>query len=290
MKYTLGEAKELISHCIQLPCNEGFKYAKYLLEKVYGNPHKIIATYKKEIKQWPQIKFGDARAFQKFHTFLLKYRSMSFNQRWNALDSQDILCIIISKLPGGIMERWIRKVLNIRRCQVREPTLNDMTDLEDIEEETILMNGPLFSCEALADYHTKLEHPVRQKRIKNYTIKAEDENKKDVRGSSEDNSSKCKMCNGRHDLDECKAFNDMTVEERSKFLSKQKLCYGCCEVISPKHTARNCTRRRNRKICLAKHPAGLHGTRLEGRMTVKMIMIQERLSKTVVPTSKMFSV
>ena len=31
-------------------------------------------------------------------------------------------------------------------------------------------------------------------------------------------------------------------------------------------------------------------TRLEGRMTVKMIMIQERLPKTIVPTSKMVSV
>ena len=243
LKYTSGEAKELINHCIQLLSNEGFKYAKYLLGKVYGNLHKILATYRKEIKQWPQIKFGDARAFLKFHTFLLKCRNMSFNQRWNALDSPDILCMLISKLPRGIMERWNRKVLNIRRCQEREPTLNDMTDF--IEEETILMNDPLFSHEALAHYHTKLEHPVRQKWMKNYTIKAEDENKKDVRGSSEDNSSKCKMCNGRHDLDECKAFNDMTVEERSKFLSKQKLCYGYYEVTSSKHSARNCPRRRN---------------------------------------------
>ena len=158
------------------------------------------------------------------------------------------------------MERWNRKALNTRRCQVREPTLNDMTDF--IEDETILMNDPLFSREALADYHTKLEHPVRQKRMKNYTIKAEDENKKDVRGSSKDNSYKCKMCNGRHDSNECKAFNDMTVEERSKFLSKQKLCYGCYEVISSKHTARNYPRRRNCKICLAKHPTGLHGYKI----------------------------
>ena len=237
LKYTSGEAKELINHCIQLPSNESFKYAKYLLEKLYGNPHKILATYRKEIKQWPQIKFEDARAFQKFHTFLLNCRSMSFNQRWNALDSPDILCMLISKLPGGIMERWNRKVLNIRRCQVREPTLNDMTDF--IGEETILMNDPLLSHKVLADYHTKLEYPDRQKQMKNYTIKAEDENKKDVRGSSE-NSSKCKMCNGWHDLDECKAFSDMTVEERSKFLSEQKLCYVCYEVISPKHTVRNC--------------------------------------------------
>ena len=64
-----------------------------------------------------------------------------------------------------------------------------------------------------------------------------------VRGSSEDNSSKCKMYNLWHDLDECKAFNDMTAEEKSKFLTKQKLCYGYYEVISPKHTTWNCPTR-----------------------------------------------
>ena len=83
------------------------------------------------------------------------------------------------KLPGGTMTRWNRKVLNIR-CQVRKPTSDDSTDF--IEEETILINDSLFSHEVLADYHTKLECPVRQKQMKNYTIKAEDENKKDVKG------------------------------------------------------------------------------------------------------------
>ena len=70
------------------------------------------------------------------------------------------------------------------------------------------------------------------------------------------------MYNGRHDLDECKAFNYMTVEERSKFLSKENLCYGCYEAISPKHTARNCSRRSNCKIFLANHSTGLHGYKI----------------------------
>ena len=47
LKYTSGKAKELINHCIQLPSNEGFKYAKYLLGNLYGNPHKILASYTK---------------------------------------------------------------------------------------------------------------------------------------------------------------------------------------------------------------------------------------------------
>ena len=158
------------------------------------------------------------------------------------------------------MEGWNRKVLNTRRYQIKEPTLDDMTDF--IEQEAILMSDPLFSPKALADYHTKLDPPVRQEQMKNYKIKAEDEdNKKDVKGSSEDNSSRCKICDGQHKQDQCKAFNDMTVEERSKFLSKQKLRYVCYESISP-NTARNCPRRRNCKICLAKHSTGLHGYKI----------------------------
>ena len=183
---------------------------------------------------------------------------MSFNQRWNALDSPDILCKVISKLRGEKMER------RNRRCQVREPILDDLVDF--IEEDTILIKDPLFSHEVLADYHTKLERLVRQKQMKNYTIKAEDEkDKKYMKGSSEDSrfsSSGCKMCNRWHDLDVCKAFNSMTVEKRNKYLSKQILCYACYEAISPKHTARKFTRRKSCVICLVKHPTGFHGYKI----------------------------
>ena len=99
------------------------------------------------------------------------------------------------------------------------------------------------------------------------------------------------MCDGQHDLDVCKAFNDITVEERSKFLSKPKLCYGCYEVTSPKHTARNCPRRRNCHICLEKHPTGLHEYMIRRKDGSKSDDddFQERLSKIIVPTSKTFS-
>ena len=143
IKYTSGDARELIKHCIQLPSNEGFKHAKYLLEKVYGNPHKILASYRKEVKNWQPIKFGDGIAFRWFHNFLLRCKSVATNQRWNALDNLDILCMLPSKLPSGIMERWNREVLKIRRQQHQEPNLEDFTKY--VEDEAILMSDPLFS-------------------------------------------------------------------------------------------------------------------------------------------------
>ena len=45
IKFTTGEARELIKHCIQLPHNRGYQHARALLERTYGNPHKILSSY-----------------------------------------------------------------------------------------------------------------------------------------------------------------------------------------------------------------------------------------------------
>ena len=55
--------------------------------------------------------------------------------------------------------------------------------------------------------------------MKNYTIKAEDENKEDVRGSSEDNSSK------RFDLDECKIFTDISWGEKQVLVKAETMLW-----------------------------------------------------------------
>ena len=39
IKYTKGEAKELVMNCIHQPPREGYQIAKMLLEKRYGDPH-----------------------------------------------------------------------------------------------------------------------------------------------------------------------------------------------------------------------------------------------------------
>ena len=73
----------------------------------------------------------------------------------------------------------------------------------------------------------------------------------------------CPLCNSSHDLDECRNLNKIEVEGRSKFLSKQKLYYGCYEKIFQSHIAHNCPIRRTCKICVGKHPTGLHGFMLK---------------------------
>ena len=48
--YTKGDAKNMVKNCIQLPPEDGFKTAKHLLNERSGYTHRIIAAYRREIK------------------------------------------------------------------------------------------------------------------------------------------------------------------------------------------------------------------------------------------------
>ena len=51
--------------------------------------------------------------------------------------------------------------------------MNDITEF--VEEETILMNDPLFAREALGEFNTKPERHLRQRNTNSYVAKPEDE-------------------------------------------------------------------------------------------------------------------
>ena len=42
---------------------------------------------------------------------------------------------------------------------------------------------------------------------------------------------KCSLCEGNHDLDDCNSFLQFDLQERSKWLFHNKLCYGCLNAI-----------------------------------------------------------
>ena len=89
IKYKTGERKELIKYCIEQPANKGYVNAINLLYRKYGDQHTILAAYKKEVKECPHIKVGDAAGFHKYYNFLLKCQSIIGGNKWNALDSPE---------------------------------------------------------------------------------------------------------------------------------------------------------------------------------------------------------
>ena len=55
IKYTSGEAKDLIRHCVHDPVS-CYDNALSLLEREYGDPLRIACAYMEKLKNWPAIK------------------------------------------------------------------------------------------------------------------------------------------------------------------------------------------------------------------------------------------
>ena len=67
----------MVMNCIHQPRGEGYKVAKLLLEESYGDPDRLLASYRKEIKQWQPLKIGDATSFRRFSNFLVKCQNVT---------------------------------------------------------------------------------------------------------------------------------------------------------------------------------------------------------------------
>ena len=117
-----------------MPAEIGFETAKRLLTERYGDPYRIIAAYRKEIKQ-------------KFQNFLVKLENVGHLQSWNVLDTPDIMCMLLSKFPSSARDKWSRNALTICRRQKREPDLTDF--IHFVNDETLIVSDPIFSKEAV---------------------------------------------------------------------------------------------------------------------------------------------
>ena len=83
---------------------------------------------------------------------------MNYSTFKNLLDSLDLICMILSKVPGHLQDRWNRNALEIiKRTETRKPGLLDLTNF--VEDEMILVNDPLFSKEAVRQYDEKPWRP-----------------------------------------------------------------------------------------------------------------------------------
>ena len=86
---------------------------------------------------------GDAAGFRKFSNFLVRCQNVTGRDNWNFLINPDLICLLLSKLPGVLLDKWNRRVFNMTRNSTMEPSLSDL--ILFIDEETTLLNDPLFS-------------------------------------------------------------------------------------------------------------------------------------------------
>ena len=89
-----------------------------------------------------KIKSGDVTIYRRLFNFLIKCQSLEYGSQ-DPLDTPDVICMILAKIPGYLQDRWSTNAKKIRNAQMREPRLTDLTNF--IEDEMVLVNDPLLS-------------------------------------------------------------------------------------------------------------------------------------------------
>ena len=126
---------------------------------MYGNSHRILA-YKKEVKEWTQIKFGDSRGFRKSHSFLLKCRSVTANQGMGHFDLNGCILCDGFKTPWWPDKKVEQKGVKYQKAPQKRARSRRFHNV--YWEETMLMSDSLFSREALWELNTVKERPARR--------------------------------------------------------------------------------------------------------------------------------
>ena len=224
LKYTEGDAKELIKHCVHEDAEICYKEALRLLEKEYGNPLRMSCAYLEKLKNWPPIKTNEIGALKCLYRFLL--RCLAFKKKGNIdLDSPLTIRCVQLALPVNMQDGWTAKAGKIRRKNKTEAGFSDMVEFID-------------------DWCQRLSDPVYA-RVKNKEIKILKTELKE----------KCPVCTLQHDMDDCPTFSSKTVREKKDFLFKARMCF-CC--YGRNHAASKCENKRTCRTCSKEHPTALH--------------------------------
>ena len=119
IKLTTGEVRELVKPFIHDNPKYCYKNAMNLLEKQYENPFKLLACYRNETKWMTKTTPGDGVAFRRLLNFFRNCQSLQYSNNQNFLDTPDVICMILSKVPGFLQARRNRHVHKIRKNQTK---------------------------------------------------------------------------------------------------------------------------------------------------------------------------
>ena len=80
-----------MSNSNAFPDSSAKRLLKSRLKSRYGDPHRVLSAYSKELKEWKFIRSGDSVSLRKFYTFLMKCKNVVEGNYLNSLDLMDTL-------------------------------------------------------------------------------------------------------------------------------------------------------------------------------------------------------
>ena len=125
----------------------------------------------------------------------------------------------------------------MRTNSIMEPSCSDL--ILFISEQTTLLNDPLFSRDAVAQYQEKKEKYDRKKKVNNFLAKTEIQTNEPFKLKAQNEEIDSPICGKSHGIEDCEDFLKSGIQERSKMIFIKNGCYGCHQRASRMHNTKN---------------------------------------------------
>ena len=253
-QYTVGRANEIVRACLHLDPSEGYKRAREMLKKRYGNPERIVTAFVDRVLNWKDIGRDDVEGLDEFSVMLASCRNAVSCVPHGAseLQNPETMRKILNKLPFNVQDRWRREADDIMTRKGREVTFNDLVNY--IEREARVMKNPLFGKHLFSN-----REKDKTPRAKNNSANIQAEQRVGHRASCNNTKGTlaCWYHKGSHIVDNCDQIRSMAHQEKIDTVRKLGLCFGC---LRSGHRSKDCRSRKTCEDCQGNHPSLLHKT------------------------------
>ena len=229
-QHLVGEPKELISGCLHIEPDEGYKEARRLLQRKYGDPYKDSTAYMSRLTEWPILKYDDGPALKSFYIFLSKCNcAMKTISHVAVLNHPPNMQAVVQKLPFALQTKWRENVVKTRRKDGKVASLTELVEFLEYAAESA--NDPIYGKEALNKARQRTNGPPQSNKgslpfkpkIDSFVTGLDTVHKPPSSygtGSSNQNVivRRCLPCEKSHDLEDCDAYKKKSVEQKEVLL------------------------------------------------------------------------
>ena len=142
-QFTSGDVKDLVRSCHYLAPEKGYKEARRLMKKKFGDDYCITAAYEYKALNWPEVKTKHSVALNRFSIFLMRCKNtMEGSKYLSKLAQPETIQKLVLKLPFSLRTRWRRLVDHIMEVELRLVNFGDLADF--VDNESRVATNPVF--------------------------------------------------------------------------------------------------------------------------------------------------
>tara|TARA_B110000881_G_scaffold142907_1_gene126249 strand:- start:157 stop:5301 length:5145 start_codon:yes stop_codon:yes gene_type:complete len=241
---TEGAPNRLVKGMLNRRSSNAYDEAKAMLKQKFGNKFIISEAFKKKAEQWQDIKRDDGKAWCSFAIFLNEYlntmRDLQFAQD---ADHSTTIKMLLTKLPYAARHQWRTLVGNTLEQEGIMPGIGEFVDF--VDKQSRLVNNPIYGDIGKPSQSTNANNRPRGPYQASFST------------GVQEGKPACLHCkDATHVLEECKALQRSTYEDKIAVLKSLRVCYGCLKRGS--HLVKDCKKRLSCSICKKRHATVLH--------------------------------